>query len=94
MSHDLAVLLVFGIIFGLPVLGGIIAVLARHQQRMAEILQRNAGTNGSMPRIEAELRELRDLVAQQALAMDTLVESHRKLAVRLEEAPVSDRLTV
>ncbi len=59
-------------IFAIP----IIAILTGHQRKMAELMQsRHAAQNLQSPEIQilrAEILELKDLVRQQAIALDTL----------------------
>jgi hypothetical protein len=73
----------------------IVAILTRHQQRMAEILRRQPQT-AALPeeesRVHAEMAALRQLVAQQSLAIEDLARSQRELNQRLDSESLRDRL--
>ena len=54
----------------------IVAVLTKHQQRMAEIIHNNQGQNQlvgeEVAAIQKEIRELKALIHQQAIAIDNV----------------------
>lgn len=82
---DLAPVLVFGIMCMVP----IVSILVRHQQKMAIIMRTNAAQIGlgETEAIKRELGELKDLMHQQAIAIDNLarkVEASSELSARLE----------
>lgn len=59
----------------------IIVVLLKHQQRMAEILHtsNNQVRNPEIEMLRFEVQELKQLVNQQTLAMDTFLDRQRQL---------------
>lgn len=90
MPHpeDLIGLAAVLMIFGTP----IVAILTAHQRKMAQIIhenQRNQLPNPETQALREEIRELRSLVHQQAIAMDNianrLAPSKRAEEPRLEE---------
>jgi hypothetical protein len=74
----------------------IVAILTRHQQRMAEIIHANRPQNtpdrAEIDSLRREIQELKQIVHQQAISMDTWVDRQTKLAQTREPA-ISDRLT-
>jgi hypothetical protein len=74
----------------------IVAILAKHQQKMAMILRQPAQgvSEDSIMRLAAEVRELRAMVAQQTLALDNIAENNRRLSTVAPPAPEERRLTV
>ena len=87
LSSDLPPTIAAAIICLIP----IVALLTRHQQKMAMILGRP--TQGQLHdeavmQLAAEVRELRVLVAQQTLALDNISDTNRRLATKLEEQRV------
>lgn len=51
----------------------IIAILTHHQRKMAELIHKNRGTNdASVDRLEQEVRELKQLVLAQTIALDNV----------------------
>ena len=74
-------IVVFGLLSAIP----IIAILAAHQQKMAEIMgaQRNRSVDADViARLSAEVSELRQLYAEQAIALDDLKTVHGRLLER------------
>jgi hypothetical protein len=63
----------------------IVAILSRHQQKMAMILHERHQTGENDSRLLAEISALRQLVAQQSLTLDDLSRRQDELARRLEE---------
>lgn len=72
MDHDIAPLFAMLMIFGIP----IIAILTSHQRKMAQILHDNArqaaAPSAETQMLREEIRELKALVYQQAIALDNL----------------------
>ena len=69
MEGVIGVLIGFGLVVVLP----IVAILTQHQRKMAEILHSRQQQEGN-PEIAAlrhEIRELKELIHQQAIALDT-----------------------
>lgn len=77
----------FAVVFSVP----LVALLTRHQQRMAEILHRRNQEAPTVhdPLLMQQLTELRELVVQQSLQIDDLSRRHDALVRRLG---ASDRL--
>lgn len=75
---DPAVIAMFVPVIGMMI--PIVAILVRHQQRMAEIIHSGQATSGPLQAqidtMRREIAELRQLVHQQTIALDTL--SHRE----------------
>jgi hypothetical protein len=69
----------------------IIAILARHQQKMAYILNQGQGNvpNQAIAQLAAEVQDLRALVNQQTVTLDNLAESNRRIAAQLEQRVTS-----
>jgi len=68
-AGEIVPIVAIGAVFGIP----IISMLVKHQQKMAEIMHGNFG--GMAPMIDslkAEVNELRQMVHQQAIAIDDL----------------------
>ncbi len=64
----------------------IVAVLTKHQQRMAELLHGSQGVNvEETHRMRNELNQLRDLVAQQTIALDDLRSSVRSIEMNASQ---------
>ena len=74
----------------------LVAILTRHQQKMAAIIHANKpeGNRAAQDsRLEEEVAELRQLVAQQAILLDDLQSMHRRLLERaVETEAVRNRL--
>ncbi|MFZ4508400.1 MAG: hypothetical protein ACOYON_11965 [Fimbriimonas sp.] len=72
----------------------IVAILTRHQQRMAQIIHGSNAQQLPDPAIAREtareVSELRQLVHQQAIAIDNL--THEVRALRTSSQPVEERL--
>ena len=82
---DIEGILAIALSLGIP----IVAILASHQQKMAQIFQENARlmapiASGETDALREEIRELKSLVHEQAITLDNLV---RPIPVgsRLEE---------
>jgi hypothetical protein len=78
----------FLIATGMFVLVPLVWMLLKHQQKMAELLhqRQNAPAQATDPALLAELGRLRDAVAQQAIAIDSLATAQQRL-----EASTSSR---
>lgn len=58
----------------------IVAMLTKHQQKMAELLHGSQGVSAEEThRLRSEVNQLRDLVAQQTIALDDLRSSVRTI---------------
>lgn len=91
-TEDITQLIAMALIMMVP----IVAILARHQQKMAMILrQPQTGRNDeAIIQLATEVQQLKTMMTEQALAMDNLAETNRKLTKRLEGTDASDRVTV
>ncbi|MCO5295439.1 MAG: hypothetical protein M9921_01135 [Fimbriimonadaceae bacterium] len=81
MIEDLAPFMMGSLLFMIP----IVAILAKHQQKMAEITRRNVGGGDELQRLEHEVRQLRESLAHQAFAIDQLASTQRELVKSLGE---------
>ncbi len=66
----------------------IVAILTRHQQKMAQIIHGDRSKTESLPEssnIQSELAELKSLVKSQALAIENLAAGQRQLQASLAE---------
>ncbi len=79
MMEDLAPFAMGTLIFMIP----IVAILAKHQQKMAEILQGSRPVQH--PDVQSEIAALRQMVAAQAASLDALAASQRELVKSLGE---------
>ena len=71
MSDDMIGLAAVVLIFGTPIIG----MLLRHQRKMAELFatqQVGLGVNAETMALREEIRELKELVHQQSIAIDNL----------------------
>jgi hypothetical protein len=88
MLEDIIPVLAILMIFGIP----IIAILTSHQQKMAKLFAENHQIanlpNPETQALRAEVRELKELVLQQTIALDNL---HRPLPT---DADVQRRVEV
>ena len=68
----------------------IVAILVKHQQRMAEIIHGTARQQGDaeIAQLRSEVYELKQLVHQQMISVDSLVSSR----VASQEIPIHQRL--
>ena len=57
----------------------IVAMLTRHQQKMAEILNRGAADHNQISELRRELSDLKTLVHQQTITLDTVAGNQRAL---------------
>ncbi|MBC8065954.1 MAG: hypothetical protein H7Y17_14065 [Chlorobia bacterium] len=71
MLRDIAPFLIPLVIFMIP----IIAILTSHQRKMAELIhgnRANGNTNGEIEALRREVQELKQLVHQQTLQIDSI----------------------
>ena len=71
----------------------IVVILTRHQQRMAEIVHRTAGDHSELTALRHEIAELKSLVHQQAITLDTLAGMQRTLSAPPSAPAVAERLS-
>jgi hypothetical protein len=69
----------------------IVAILARHQQKMAEIIHRGSGGE-NMDALRREIGELKSLIHSQAIALDNLANSQKGLNVPPPTPSITERL--
>src|SRR5471030_1159572 len=67
----------------IPILGvvaGIVAIMTKHQQKMAEIIHgsRAAQSNDEIAALRSEVAELKQMVHQQMIALDSYAGSPRR----------------
>ncbi len=67
----------------------IVAILTKHQRNMAMIMRSDRNDAPKLPVVQPDLErqiaDLRELVAQQTIALDTLSRTTQAMAQRLEE---------
>lgn len=87
--RDVAEQLVPLVIGGLMMLIPIVAILTSHQRKMAELMRNDQSGRIPIPTEDADrqLRELRELVLQQSIAIDNLTQSQKALTARLASKP-------
>jgi len=81
------------LVFFIPILGivgWIVSILVKHQQRMAEIIHGTANqqSNTEITQLRIEVSELKALVHQQTIMLDSYTDSARRMA----DAPLQRRL--
>lgn len=90
---DIFPFLLGAIMFMIP----IVAILTKHQQKMAELMRQNTTTQHANPleneMMRREVEQLKQLVMQQTIAIDNLANQNRELAARMnsqieEHAPL------
>jgi hypothetical protein len=72
----------------------VVAILSKHQLKMTALMrdQQQAAPNEELTR---EIRDLKNIVAQQAYALDTISQSQKQLAARLESSgQLQDQLQI
>jgi hypothetical protein len=83
MPDALIPIILGGIMFMIP----IVAILTKHQQKMAELMRHNAQHPQGNPleneMMRREMEQLRQLVMQQTIAIDNLASQNRELAARM-----------
>ncbi len=89
--EDMMALVIPIIIFMIP----IVAILTAHQRKMTEILHTRKGNDQQagtdIAALQHEMRELKQLMYQQAIAIDNL--THVRTSVPPAPASIQDRLT-
>lgn len=70
----------------------IVAVLTSHQQKMAQILNRTSGDHTEVEALRREIAELKTLIHQQAITLDSLAGTQRSLEVPPPTPNLSERL--
>ena len=71
----------------------IVALLTHHQQKMAQILNQNAGDHNAIAALRNEIAELKGLVHQQAITLDNIASSQRALNAPPAAPHLSERLS-
>ena len=91
MDEVLIPLGIMAIIFSVP----LVAILTKHQQKMAQILsERPATIPADQAQMMQEMAELRQLVHQQAIQIDDLTTMHRRFLENSEtDTAVRSRLS-
>jgi hypothetical protein len=82
-------------VVALAMLVPIIVVMLRHQQKMAMIFRQTpqVGYEDTVMRLSSEVSELRNLVTQQALAIDNLADGQRRMLAAINAQPIAERLS-
>jgi len=57
----------------------IVAILVSHQQKMAQIVHQNPGNSPEVSALRQEISELKALVHQQAITLDTIAGNQKAL---------------
>ena len=70
----------------------IVVVFTKHQQKMAEIYHRGATGNEDILALRHEIAELKSLVHQQAITLDTLASNQKTLNAPPPSPNLSERL--
>lgn len=70
----------------------IVAIFSVHQQKMAQIIHQGPGNAGDVDALRKEIAELKTLVHQQTIALDTLAGTQRSLQAPPPSPTLSDRL--
>ena len=89
--HDIFIFLVFTLFatVALTLIG------THHARKMAEIAKRGneSGSDARVATLESELSELRQIVAEQAIALDDVSSMHRRLLDKaISDAGIRERL--
>lgn len=63
----------------------IVYILVKHQQTMARIIHENKGRNDDP--LRGEVEQLKQIVMQQTIALDTLAQQHRQLLSQTSTPP-------
>jgi hypothetical protein len=81
---------ILGVLF-LLIVPFVVSILVKHQQRMAEIVRgQHAAQQDSA--LAQEVRELRQMLAQQSIALDSLAQNQKALVRKLEDDSIHARL--
>lgn len=70
----------------------IVAILVKHQQKMAEIIHRSAPADQQGESLRREVEDLKRLLHQQAIQMDSLLHSQRSAVAPPQSTELSSRL--
>lgn len=70
----------------------IVVALTKHQQKMAEILHRNSGDHEAIDRLSREVAELKSLVHQQTINIDSLAGSRSAITPPTPPRSIEERL--
>ncbi|HWD38890.1 MAG TPA: hypothetical protein VG944_08590 [Fimbriimonas sp.] len=89
VSDNMVAVFTMAIAFMVP----IVAVLTKHQQKMALILKQGSSDH-HVDKLAADVEQLRSMVAQQTILLDNLAQSQKQLALSLQQAPTSERINV
>jgi hypothetical protein len=89
---------IFAVLFATLLFVGIpiVYMLIKHQQKMTELLHRQAKQDpltASDPHLLAEVSRLRDVIAQQTIAIDNLSAAQRQLESKISGEDLANRLT-
>lgn len=91
MPEELIAIILGGIFLMIP----IVAILTKHQQRMAELVRPNShppqGNPAELEMMRRDMEQLKQLVMQQTIAIDNLANQNRELGARLN-ATVQERV--
>lgn len=71
----------------------IVAMLTRHQQKMAEILNRSSGDHSELLAIRQDLAELKTILHSHAINLDTYAGTQKSLREPPPSPTLSDRLS-
>jgi len=99
MSEGQLALLIPIMALSIPIIAILITAFTKHQQRMAEIIHAShaAQQNPAIDQLRMEVRELKEIVASQAIALDNLADVQRKMlgvgsATLPSEQQIAERL--
>lgn len=70
----------------------IVGILTRHQQKMAEILNRGSADHNEITSLRRELADLKALVHQQTITLDNLAGTQRALNTPPPTPQIAERL--
>jgi hypothetical protein len=71
----------------------IVVVFTKHQQRMAEIYHQGSAERNEIAALSNEIRELKALVHQQAITLDTLASTQKALSRPPASPDLTERLS-
>jgi hypothetical protein len=71
----------------------VVAIFTHHQQKMAQILNQNAGDHNEIAALRKEIAELKSLVHQQAITLDNIASAQRMLTAPPPTPSVAERLS-
>lgn len=79
----------------IPIMGivaGIVAILVKHQQKMAELIHQNPQPLADVEMLRREVAEMKQLMHQQMIQVDTLIAQQSMLAPKASSQDISARL--